>query len=89
MMLSGFVAIAAPEGRHGNSPALQCREAWTTRVSPGGTAETSFGISAVPPGLADGGVRVPGTEVPGYFHSVPVGRFLERIDQSSMRIVVP
>ncbi len=67
--------VAAPEGRLGNSPALQCGGLASMFASPGGTAEISD-VSTVPPGLFPFFTSGPGTEVPGYYHSVPAGRFL-------------
>ena len=71
--------VAAPEGRLGNSPALQCRGRAQMVASPGGTAEITeiTDVSVVPPGLGPFLISGPGTEVPGYYQSVPAGRFFD------------
>ncbi len=65
--------LAPRQGRHGNSPALQCRgQGVYSQSSPGGTAEITIHFSR-PPGLWEFFFRIPSTEVLGYSHGIPPG----------------
>ena len=71
---SGAPPISVPEGRSENSTALQCRgPSVDALTSPVGTTEMSSQLQS---SLRDSRRSLPdcpGTEVPGYYHCVPIG----------------